>query len=260
MTYEAIIMEKKDGIAKVTINQPKILNCLVKAVFDELYAATVELDADDEVKVVILTGAGRAFCAGGDINRFKEGFSLKSGIDYVDSVHRVEKNWINLKKPTIAMVNGLAMGAGISLALMCDIIIASEEAKMGFAFVNMGIIPDMGAAYFLPRAVGPAKAKELLLTGRVIDSKEALDIGLVNRVVPVDKLEKEVIDLAIQLTKGPSFAISNTKRMINMSLDMDFNNMLSLESILQSSCFQTEDSIEAVNAFLEKRKPSFKGK
>ena len=169
-------------------------------------------------------------------------------------------DWVNLKKPTIAAVNSPAVGAGLSIVLMCDISIASEQAKFGSAFINMGLIPDLAGAYFLPRAVGPQKAKELLMTGRMVDAKEALEIGLVNRVVSHDHLQDEVFELAKKLAQGPTFAIRNTKRMVNMSLDMDFADLLELESVIQSICFLSEDSKEAVDAFLNKRRPIFKGK
>ena len=260
MDYKAILLEKKDGIATVTINQPKTMNCLVQDVFDELGLVTKELAADGDVKAVILTGAGRAFCAGGDLNRFMEGFDRVSSIDYVDAIRPWCLNWVNLKKPTIAAVNGPAVGAGLSLVLMCDISIVSDQAKLGSAFISMGLIPDLAAAYFLPRTVGPQKAKELLLTGRQVSAQEALEIGMVNRVVPHDQVIAESVSLAKQLANGPSFAIWSTKRMINMSLDMDLKNLLELESLIQGSCFTTDDSKEAVDAFLHKRKPVFKGR
>lgn len=259
MTYEAIVLEKKDSVAWVTINQPNAMNCLVKEVLDELSLATAELAEDESVKAIVLTGAGKAFCAGGDINRFKQGFGFLSGMDYVDGVHRFLKDWMNLKKPVIAMVNGPAMGAGMSLALACDIIIASEEAKFGASFISMGLIPDVGAAYFLPRIVGINKAKEILFTGKILDCEEALEVGIVNRIVPSANLAEEVAALTARLAKGPGFAISCTKRILNSSQDLDFSSLLILESTLQSMCFQTEDSNEAVKAFFEKRRPEFKG-
>lgn len=259
MEYSAILYEKCNGVATVTINQPKSLNCLAQVVTDELAQVTGEIAADNEVKAVILTGAEKAFCAGGDLNRFLEGFDQISAVDYVDALHPWCTDWIRLKKPTIAAVNGPAMGAGLSAALMCDIILASDRAKLGSSFINMALIPDLASAYFLPRAVGPHKAKELMMTGRTFDSAEALSIGLVNRVVPHEQLMVEVGKLAAQLAAGPSFSIWNTKRMVNMSLDMDLSNLLELESLLQSICFLTHDSGEAVDAFLNKRKAVFTG-
>ena len=248
MEYSAIEYKKENGVATITICRPESMNCLVQAVLDELAAVTKEIAADAEVKAVILTGKGRAFCAGGDLNRFVEGFTPQSAIEYVDLLHPWCMDWINLKKPTIAAVNGAAVGAGMSIALMCDITIASEQAKLGSAFLNMGLIPDLSATYFLPRMVGVHRAKE------------ALQMGVVDRVVPQDALLDEARKLAAAFAAGPTYAIASTKRMLNASMDLDLNSLLNLESILQSTCFMTDDSKEAVNAFLEKRKPVFTGK
>lgn len=260
MEYSAIEYKKENGVATITICRPESMNCLVQAVLDELAAVTKEIAADAEVKAVILTGKGRAFCAGGDLNRFVEGFTPQSAIEYVDLLHPWCMDWINLKKPTIAAVNGAAVGAGMSIALMCDITIASEQAKLGSAFLNMGLIPDLSATYFLPRMVGVHRAKELMLTGRTFGAEEALQMGVVDRVVPQDALLDEARKLAAAFAAGPTYAIASTKRMLNASMDLDLNSLLNLESILQSTCFMTDDSKEAVNAFLEKRKPVFTGK
>lgn len=258
--YQAIKVERKGKVAVVTINQPQVLNALVQQVFDDLAMAAVELAQDDSVKAVVLTGAGRAFCAGGDLNRFMEGFTPIGGMDYVEAIHPFVKNWINMKKPTIAAVNGPATGAGMSLMLMCDLSIAADNAKIGCAFVNMGLIPDCSLAYFLPRAVGVQKAKELIFTGRLVKADEAERIGLVNQVVPAGKLMDEAMHLADTLANGPAYAIRMCKKMVNMGLDMNLDSLLSLEAIVQSGCFMTEDSAEAVDAFLNKRKPVFKGR
>lgn len=260
MDYQAIKYEKKDGVGIVTLNQPESLNPLVQPVLDELALVTREIAADGEIKVMVLTGAGRAFCAGGDINRFKDGFDHVSGVDYVDGIHPWCLDLIHLKKPTIAMINGPAVGAGMSLALMCDISIASDQAKIGSAFINMGLIPDLAAAYYLPRAVGLQKAKELLYTGMTLDAQEALAIGLVNRVVPHQDLEAEVMKLAGKLVRGPGFALANTKRIVNMGQDVDLSTLLEMESYIQSVCLLSDDSKGAVNAFLNKEKYGFTGR
>ncbi len=260
MEYTAIKYEKKDGVAVISFNQPKMMNCLIQQAIDEMGAVTKEIAADDEVKAVILTGEGRAFCAGGDLNRFMEGFDKISAVEYVDSIHVWVKDWCNLKKPTIAAINGAAVGAGLSIALMCDIMIASDKAVLGSAFINMGLIPDLTAAYFLPRTVGIHKAKELMFTGRQVKADEALSIGLVNQVVPAESLMDEAMAMASKFAAGPSFAIWNTKRLLNMGLDLDLTNFLEVESFLQGLCFITDDSKEAVDAFLNKRKPVFTGK
>ena len=259
MGYDAIKYEKSNGIAKVSFNQPKTMNCLVQQCIDELGAITKEIAADPEIKAVILTGEGKAFCAGGDLNRFMDGFDKISGVYYVDAIHEWVRNWVNLKVPTIAAVNGAAVGAGLSIALLCDIIIASENALFGSAFINMGLIPDLGAAYFMQRAVGVHKAMELMLTGRNVKADEAVSIGLANYKVSAEELMSEAEKLAARFINAPSYAVANTKRLIHYAMDMDFDRFLETESFLQGSCFVTEDSKEAVTAFLEKRKPVFKG-
>lgn len=260
MDYQAILYEKNDGVAIVTLNNPNELNALVQSVTDDLSHVLKEIADDDEVKVMILTGAGRAFCAGGDINRFNEGFDHVSGVGYVDDFHSLCKRLIHLKKPTIAMVNGPAVGAGFSLALMCDMSIASDKAKIGSAFINMGLIPDLANTYYLPRVVGVQKAKELFFTGRTLDAEEALSLGLFNKVVAHEKLVEETMALASKLAKGPSLAIAHTKRMVNMGLDVDLRTLLEIESFVQSSCLISEDSKNAVEAFLNKEKATFKGR
>ncbi len=260
MPYTAVIYEKKDGVATITLNLPESLNCLTGQLVADFKAAVSEAEKDKEIKAVIITGAGKAFCAGGDIKRFTEGFTVDSGVEYVDNFHPFCLQLVNLTKPTIAAVNGAAVGAGLSIALMCDVIFVSDKAKMGSAFINMALIPDLACAYFLPRTIGPHRAKDLLMTGRIIDSTEAYNLGIATRVIAHDDLLAEANAYAAKLAAGPSFSISNTKRMVNMSLDMDIRTLLDLESYLQSLSFMTEDSSEAVTAFLGKRPPVFKGK
>lgn len=259
-TYSAIKVNVENGVAVVALNQPKSMNSLVGQMVDDLIDVTPKLAEDDSVKVVVLTGEGKAFCAGGDLNRFTQGFTQTSAVDYVDNVHRFIKAWSNLKKPTIAAVNGAAVGAGLSLMLMCDMSFVSEAAKIQCAFINMGLVPDCGLAYYLPRIVGEQKAKELILTGQMLSAAEAKEIGLVNRVIPAEELMNEVMKVAGKLVNGPTYALRMSKRMVNMGMDMDLNNFLSLEAMMQADCFLTADSAEAVSAFLEKRKPVFQGK
>lgn len=234
------------------------MNSLVQQIWDELDVAARELEADEEVKVVIMTGAGKAFCAGGDLKRFLEGFDQMSAIGYVENVQKTVSAWTNFTKPTIAAVNGATAGAGLSLMLMCDFAIAVDSATFCAAFINMALVPDCGAGYFLPRFVGLRKAKELIFTGKTIDAAEALRIGLVNQVVQKDNLMNAAESLAEQLSKGPSFALQMAKRMVNKGNDLDFTNFLSIEAAQQSICLLSDDSKEAVSAFVEKRKPVFR--
>jgi 2-(1,2-epoxy-1,2-dihydrophenyl)acetyl-CoA isomerase len=260
MDYKNINVEKKENVALITMNRADSMNCLEQGLVEELYAATDDIAGDDNVRCVIITGTGKAFCAGGDIRRFSKGFHMAEAVEYVKSIHPWAMKWINLNKPTIAAVNGHAVGAGLSLSLMCDMSIASDRAVFTSAFIKMGLVPDLAATYFLPRAVGIQRAREIFLTGRQVKSDEAAAMGLVNRVVPHDSLMEEALRLAASLTELPAYALISTKRMANSALDMDLGSLLEMEAQLQGICFMTGDSSEAVKAFLEKRKPRFEGK
>jgi len=259
MEYKAIMAEKKDGVAVVTINQPKTMNALTQQVFDELTSAAADLTEDESVKAIVLTGAGRVFCAGGDLNRFQEGFTRNSGVDFMEGVHTCVRAWANMKKPVIAAVNGPAMGAGLSLVLLCDLSVMSADAKVSCAFINMGLIPDCGLAYYLPRIIGLQKARELILTGRKVDAEEAERIGLVTKTAPPGEVMEEAMKLADQLAKGPAYGLRMSKRILGMSLDLSLNDLLHAEAMVQADCYMTDDSKEAVSAFIEKRPPEFKG-
>ena len=261
MNYESILVNKQtDGVTVVTLNQPEAMNALSGQMVKELKDAALDLSNDDSVKVIVLTGTGKSFCAGGDLKRFKEGFTPVSAVDYLDDIHLLIKSWSKLKKPTIAAVNGAAAGAGMSLMLICDMAYAAEGAKIGCAFINMALIPDCGLAYYLPRIVGIQKAKELIFTGRMLEAKEAGEIGLVNQVFPADTFMEEVLGIAARIAANPAFAIRYAKRIVNMSMDIDIDTLLNIEALMQSQLFNAEDSKEAVSAFLEKRKPVFKGR
>ncbi len=257
MEYKAILFERQENIAVLTLNQPKSMNALVQDIFDELYHALTTIERDPTVKAVILTGSSKAFCAGGDLNRFQEGFDSNSAYDYVEAVHPLCDKLANLSKPTIAALNGPAVGAGLSLMLMCDLSIAAEPAVVGSAYINMALIPDLASAYFLPRIVGLRKAKELCMTGEPISAAEALELGLVNKVVPDQDLLAESRKLAEKIAAKSAVAMKHTKRILNTSMDLDFHNLLKLESYVEDICFVSHDSKEAVNAFLEKRMPQF---
>lgn len=257
--YQTLEVSLNNGVAVVTLNQPKIMNALVQEMIDELAELTKRLEKDDDVKVVVLTGNGRAFCAGGDLNRFQQGFTLLEAVQYVKDIHPWVLDWIHMSKPTIAAVNGYAAGAGLCVALMCDVILASDQAKFSSDFINVGIVPDLAGMYYLPRILGPHRAKELVFTGRRVDAEEALRLGLANRVVPNEELLNQALELAVQLANGPLFAIKTAKKMLNMSLDLSLDQLVSMEAYAQGICFQTKDASEAINAFLEKRKPQFIG-
>jgi 2-(1,2-epoxy-1,2-dihydrophenyl)acetyl-CoA isomerase len=208
--------------------------------------------------VVIMTGSGKAFSAGGDI-RTMEGLTSVATRVRLKRGQRPIKAMIELEKPIIGAINGVAAGAGVSLALACDILIASEEAKFAMSFVKIGLIPDMGSYYLVPLRVGVARAKELMFTGDMIDAREAERIGLVNKVVSPEKLEEEVSSLASRLANGPSQAYAMIKAALNR-WPASLESFFEMESSMQAVAFSSEDFDEGRRAFLEKRKPLFRGR
>ena len=265
MAYKAITLEKRnDGIAILTLNRPEKLNALDKDMRIELGEAAVEFNQDDELSALIVTGAGRGFCSGGDINYVS---TPRTHGEFGDSRHALRQPWpawshiiAQLDKPTIAAVNGIAIGAGLAIALVCDIGIASETATFGSAWVQRGLTPDCGTSYFLPRTVGLSKAYELAFTGDIINAHEAKQIGLVNRVVKQEDLMKTAVELALKIASGPPLAIELTKRVFRSGLETDLISAQYNENRAEEICHGTEDFQEGIKAFLEKRKANFRGK
>jgi len=253
----AVLYEVKDRVAVITLNTPEKMNALSNAMTDGLLAALEQAKNDTTVKAIVLTGAGRAFCAGGDVGAFAD-LTIESSVAMMQTSKNAVKAFRDMPKPIIAAVNGFAVGAGFSLALLCDLVIASEKAKFGMAFVNMGLIPDMGALYALPKIVGVQKAKELALTGKNISAQEAKDLGIVGAVVPAEELDAAAMELAGQLSRQPGFAMSMIKKLLNQSADLSQADLMESEAVTQAMCLLSEDSKEAVDAFLNKRKPNFK--
>ncbi|MFH1003484.1 MAG: enoyl-CoA hydratase-related protein, partial [Chloroflexota bacterium] len=228
---------------------------------EELIRIVADLKQDDGIRAVIVTGAGPAFCAGADLAYPFLGLTNTAEIRrFMNRAHTVPLGFQAMEKPVVAAINGPAIGAGLSLALGCDIRIASEKARFGSAFTAVGVHPDNGATYFLPRLVGLGRAMELMLTNRIIDAQEAERIGLVNMVVPPEQLEPTVKELARRLAQGAPVALALTKNSLNQSLGQDLDTMLETESKAQSICYLTEDCKEGVEAFLGKRRPVFKGR
>jgi 2-(1,2-epoxy-1,2-dihydrophenyl)acetyl-CoA isomerase len=256
--YKSLLVDKADGVLKVSLNRPETRNAMdldMRADLKRLLAAVSE---DTQIRALILTGSGKAFCAGGDLRTMNVPFPDLAGRKRLKDLHVWLKNMIDLEIPVIAAVNGVAAGAGCSLAMACDVIIASEDAKFAQSFVKVGLIPDSAAIYLLPRLVGLSRAKELMFSGRMIDASEALRIGLVNRVVPAEQLVPAAEELARELARGASKAIALTKRFLNLSMSSDLESVLEFEALGQDICFGTEDFSEGRGAFLEKRKPVFK--
>lgn len=261
MEFRSIRYQKEDRTAIIQMNNPKAMNALEDELASELLLAYQDAAADREIGAVILTGAERAFCAGGDLKRLGEGFpSAEAGYDYMRSFRALVTAFMNMPKPTIAAVNGFAVGAGFCIAMQADMILASDKAKFGMAFSNVGLIPDLAGMYTLPRLVGLQRAKELVFTGRTISAEEARDMGIVNQVVPHDQLMEQAGALARRLAAGPGVAFRMAKRVMNDSVNMTLEQLLDMEAYAQSVCFQSEDHRIGVEAFFRKEKPIFKGR
>lgn len=260
MSYETIILERKDGVATLTLNRPEKLNAINRKMIEELKSAVVEIAKDRDVRALVITGAGRGFCSGADISDMVQAAAPIENRYWTQMRDKAILALTDLEKPVIAKVNGVAVGVGCSLALSADIIVASENANFSLIFSRIGLIPDGGSLFHLPRLVGPAKAKELIFTAKMVDAKEAERIGLINKAVPADELDNEVNMLAKQLAEGPTVAFGITKKIINKGLTMDLSSVLECEAFGVTIAGTTEDAQEGVMAFLEKRKAEFKGR
>jgi 2-(1,2-epoxy-1,2-dihydrophenyl)acetyl-CoA isomerase len=264
MTYKCLLYEVKDGIATLTLNRPERLNALGDTLREDLQDAVTRASDDPEVRVMIVTGAGKGFCSGGDVKAMSERKESGSGRPILEKVapgrDRTVLAFRDSPKPVIAAVNGAAAGAGMNLALCCDMRLASTAAKFAQAFVRRGLHPDWGGTYFLPRVIGTAKAAELIFTGEVIDAQEALRLGIVSAVHPPEELMPAALALARKIADGPPIAIRLAKRSIYHNLDCDLRQALEFETFAQNICFDTEDAAEGIKAFVEKRPPSFRGR
>ncbi len=262
--YETILFEKSKGIATITLNRPDKLNALNGKMGTELLEVFELVDQGDEVQVVVITGAGRAFSAGADIReRFLEKIEeRKRGIldDVTDDFNeKFPLALARIRKPVIAAINGLAIGWGCSVSLGCDIRIASEEAKFSLAFARVGLCPEMGCTYYLPRLVGIGRACELVFTSRMIDAKEAKEIGLVNRVTTAGELMQVTYEIAEAITRMAPLAIRVSKQALYQGLTNDLATQVKHEAFAINFLRGTKDHEEAARAFVEKRKPVFKG-
>lgn len=260
-----LLEQVKDGVAVLTLNRPDRLNAMSRPMLDALLEALPRLAEDPAVGVVVLTGAGRGFCAGGDVKAMAEGNELggQTMEDRAQALRsRMETSrWLHeMPKPTIAMMRGPAAGAGLSLAMACDMRIASDTVKLGTAFARVGYSGDFGGSYYLTQLVGTAKARELYFTAELLDAQQALGLGLVNRVVADARLEEETMALASRLARGPRVAFRYMKRNMNAAESASLKDMLDLEAWNHTRTGMTEDHREAARAFVEKREPQFKGR
>jgi 2-(1,2-epoxy-1,2-dihydrophenyl)acetyl-CoA isomerase len=260
MDYKFLKYATGGGIATITLNRPDVYNALNDEITYELQDAFKAVAKDEHVRVVVLTGEGKAFCSGQDL-KASAGQEKRS---FLDSLHKrynpIIRAMKNLPKPIVCRLNGVAAGAGCSLALACDIIVASEEATLIEVFINIGLVPDSGSSFFLPRLVGTARAFEMCSMGSRIKATDAAAIGMVNKVVPHTGLDQAVADYANYYSGAPTKAIGILKKMLNKSATATLDDMLDYEAYCQEIAGNTEDHKEGVKAFAEKRKPVFKGK
>jgi 2-(1,2-epoxy-1,2-dihydrophenyl)acetyl-CoA isomerase len=254
----SITVEHKDGIATVTLNRPDKLNALSAEMYHELGDIFLALNSDDQVRCVVLTGSGRAFCAGGDVVSMGS-FDVVSGRKRSKSHHRMILNLHHLEKPVIASIRGPVAGIGASLALACDLIIASETAYFLMAFKNVGIPPDGGAIYFLTQHLGIARAKDIVFSARKLPATEAHQMGIVKQVVADDLLESTTLTLAQDLSHSATYALTLAKRMFQFMATPTLEQLLELEVMAICGARMTHDHSEGIAAFKEKRKPNFKG-
>jgi 2-(1,2-epoxy-1,2-dihydrophenyl)acetyl-CoA isomerase len=257
--YKFLLYTNESGSATITLNRPGVYNALNDEITFELQDALKCCSKEDNIRVVVITGAGKAFCAGQDLKASAE----TKNRSFIESLQKRYNPIISairaMPKPVICRLNGVAAGAGCSLALACDLIVASEEATLIEVFINIGLVPDSGSSFFLPRAVGMAKAFELCAMGSKVSAKEALSLGLINKAVAHDELDAAIKDYTDYFSGAPTRSIGLIKKMLNKSAHATLDEMLAYEAYCQEIAGSSEDYREGVAAFLEKRKPHFKG-
>jgi len=263
MSFETVNYELKDSVALITLNRPDALNSLSQQLTKDLRAA-VDKTIEDKARAAILTGSGRAFCAGGDLKEMQDiGRAEGKPEAFLDvplkALHNVIRAIRKAPIPFVAAVNGVCAGAGVNFALACDLVIAAEDAAFREAFVRIGLSPDCGGTFFLPRAVGEKIATEMFMTGDSITAERALTLGMINHVVPLDQLIEEANKLASRLAAGPTAVMGRIKRMMNATFSNDLNGQLEMEAACQIESGRGKDFSEGVAAFFEKRGPSFSG-
>ena len=257
--YEFLKYEKDAGVCTITLNRPEVYNAFNDGMSYELQSALKDAAKDAEVRVVVITGEGKAFCSGQDL----KASSQQEKRSFIDSLHKrynpIIRAMRNMPKPIVARLNGVAAGAGCSLALACDVIVAAEESMLVEVFVNIGLVLDSGSSYFLPRLVGSAKAFEMSTMGTRIKGNQAYEMGLVNKVVPLEQLDDAVREYTDYYATAPTKAIGLMKKMLNKAGNASLDDMLDYEAYCQEIAGSSEDYKEGVNAFLEKRKANFTG-
>ncbi len=258
--YENIQVELKDGVALCTLNRPESLNAINRATHHELEELFAQLQRDDDVKAVVLTGAGRAFCAGGDVKDFGGFTDDRPGGIFDSGARQLAANLAGIEKPVVAAVNGAAVGLGATIALLCDVVFMADTARIGDPHVKVGLVPGDGGAVIWPLLVGPARAKEYLMTGDLLSAQEAERIGLVNHVVPPDRVLEEAMAFAQRLSKGAALAIRFAKISVQRTIQQAMLHSLDASLALEALTGRTRDHQEATRAFTEKRDPQFEGR
>jgi 2-(1,2-epoxy-1,2-dihydrophenyl)acetyl-CoA isomerase len=262
MADDAVLLSQDGPVAALTLNRPASLNALNDDLRAGLAAKLEMVSRDASVRVVILTGAGRGFCSGGDLKmleKLRKNHQSVAFRDFLEAGHRVVRSIRTLPKPVVAAVNGPAMGDGMNLALACDLRLASDRALFSQAFVNVGLHPDWGGTFFLPRLIGTSRALEMFFLGNTVGAEEAKRLGFVNFVVPHEQLAAETSQLAARLAAGPALPLGLLKQALYERLETQLDSMMEHEIEAQMKCFESEDFEEGLRAFLEKRKPRFKG-
>ena len=262
--YETILSEKSDGVMTIALNRPDKLNSFNGVLHEEIYDALNEAVGDEEVRCIVLRGEGKGFSAGADLAEVVEGDGDPNGPDLGEYLRRTYSRlvtrMVDIEKPIVAALHGPVYGAGLGIALACDLRVAAESAKFSVAFIKIGLIPDAGVSFFLPRVIGLGRAVEMSMLGEALEAEEAHRVGLVNRVVPDERLEKEVAEYAGQLAGLPTMAMGRIKQTLYKSFESDLSAALEAEAAGQSVCGYTRDHKEGVAAFMEKREANFTGK
>ncbi len=257
--FNALLLEIENGIGKITLNRPDFYNAFNDEMSYEMQDALKQVAKNPDVRVVVITGAGKAFCSGQDLKAISGAKNRSLSDSLYKRYNPIIKAMRNMPKPIIGRINGVAAGAGCSLALACDMTVASEKASLIEVFVNVGLVLDSGSSYFLPRLVGFAKAFELATMGSKVTAQEALNLGMINKVAPEEELDNAVKELTDYYSKAPTKAIALMKNMLNKSFHSDLEEMLQYEAYCQEIAGNSNDYKEGVQAFVEKRKPEFKG-
>lgn len=262
MSYETIALEVSGHVATLTLNRPDAANTINLQMAKDLYEVAIRCDDDPEIRAVVLTGSGTMFCAGGDLQAFKDiGDGLKSALkEMTGYLHAGISRLTRMDAPVIAAVNGMAAGAGFSLAAAADLAIAKESAAFVMAYTNAGLAPDCSSTFFLPRRIGDRRARELMLTNRMLTAQEAVDWGVINQAVPDEEFDAVVAKLADKIANGPTRAFGAVKALLNETFEHGLESQMELEARAISSMADTDDGREGIAAFLEKRKPEFTGR